>query len=144
MNSDSMKELLEYLIVTYNAEGRVTFEILENEGIQDYQVIEEFINYFRKYGVKIAIDDFGSGYSNFKIIMSINPDYIKFDGSLIKNIDTDSYSYLIVKNLVKFAKELNIKTIAEFVHSKEVFDTCNYLGVDYFQGFYISKPKKDI
>ena len=97
-----------------------------------------------KYGVKIAIDDFGSGYSNFKRIMSINPDYIKFDGSLIKNIDKDSYSYLIVKNLVNFAKELNIKTIAEFVHSKEVYDTCVYLGVDYLQGFYISEPKKDI
>ena len=144
MNNESMKDLIEYLIVTYNAQGRVTFEILENEGIQDYQVIEKFINHFRKYNVKIAIDDFGSGYSNFKRIMAINPDYIKFDGSLIKNIDKDSYSYLIVKNLVNFAKEAKIKTVAEFVHSKEVFDTCVYLGIDLFQGYYFSEPKKDI
>jgi len=144
MNNESMKELIEYLIVTYNAQDRVTFEILENEGIQDYQVIEKFINHFRKYNVKIAIDDFGSGYSNFKRIMAINPDYIKFDGSLIKNIDTDSYSYLIVKNLVNFAKEANIKTVAEFIYSKEVFDTCVYLGIDLFQGYYFSEPKKEI
>jgi len=132
------------MIEKTNAQGRVTFEILENEGIQDYQVIEKFINHFRKYNVKIAIDDFGSGYSNFKRIMAINPDYIKFDGSLIKNIDKDSYSYLIVKNLVNFAKEAKIKTVAEFVHSKEVFDTCVYLGIDLFQGYYFSEPKKDI
>ena len=144
MTNESMKELLEHLITHYNAQNRVTFEILENEGIQDYQVIENFLEYFRKYGVKVAIDDFGSGYSNFKRIMSINPDYIKFDGSLIKNIDKDNYSYLIVKNLVNFAKALNIKTVAEFVHSKEVFDTCIYLGVDLFQGYYFSEPKKEI
>ena len=144
MTNQSMKELLEEWIVKYNAQNRVTFEILENEGIQDYQVIEEFINYFRKYGVKIAIDDFGSGYSNFKRIMSIKPDYIKFDGSLIKNIDSDNSSYIMVKNMISFAKELNIKTVAEFVHSKEVFDVCVYLGIDLLQGYYISEPKKEI
>jgi EAL domain-containing protein (putative c-di-GMP-specific phosphodiesterase class I) len=144
MQSESMRDLLEYLITTYNAQGRVTFEILEDESIKDYHIIEEFISYFKKYGVKIAIDDFGSGYSNFKRIMSINPDYIKFDGSLIKNINTDKYSYLIVQNLVNFAKSLNIKTVAEYVHNKDVFDTCVYLGVDYLQGYYISAPKKDI
>jgi len=143
ISSDTTKKLLEYLITKYNAQNRVTFEILENEGIRDYKLLEEFINYFRKVGgVKIAIDDFGSGYSNFKRIIDLNPDYLKFDGSLIKHIDTDSKSYITVKNMVNYAKELEIKTIAEFVHSKDVFDTCVYLGVDYLQGYYISEPKK--
>ena len=144
MTSQSMKELLEEWIIKYEAQHRVTFEILENEGIQDYKLIEDFLNFFKKYGVKIAIDDFGSGYSNFKRIMSLKPDYIKFDGSLIKNIDSDSSSYVMVKNMIGFAKELNIKTVAEFVHSKEVFDICVYLGIDLLQGYYISEPKKDI
>jgi len=140
MSNDTTKKLLEELIIKYNAQNRVTFEILESESIQDYKVIEEFLQYFRKYGIKVSIDDFGSGYSNFKRILALNPDFIKFDGSLIKNINIDKKSYIIVKNMINYAKELNIKTIAEFVHSKEVFETCVSLGIDYFQGFYISKP----
>ena len=143
MNSDVTKKLLENLIINYNAKNRVTFEILESEGIKDYEAVEEFLKYFKQFGVKIAIDDFGSGYSNFKRIMELNPDYIKFDGSLIKNIDSDNKSYIVVKNMINYCKELNIKTVAEFVHNKDVFDTCVYLGIDLFQGYYISKPKKE-
>ena len=144
ISSDATNKLLEYLIKKYNAYNRVTFEILENEGIKDYQLLDKFVIHFRKFGVKIAIDDFGSGYSNFKRIIELEPDYIKFDGSLIKNIDTDSKSYITVKNMVNYAKELNIKTVAEYVSSKDIFDTCLYLGIDYLQGYYISKPIKDI
>jgi len=143
IKSKTTRDLLEHLINFYDAKNRVTFEILESEGIDDYESISKFIEHFRKYGVKIAIDDFGSGYSNFKRIMAIQPDYIKFDGSLIKNIDNDRQSYILVRNLVNYAKELDIKTVAEFVHSKDVFDTCVYLGIDYFQGFWISEPTKD-
>jgi len=143
MNSFQTKEFIENLMKKYNAKNRVTFEILESEGIKDYRIVEDFLKYFKQFGVKIAIDDFGSGYSNFKRIMDLNPDYIKFDGSLIKNIDSDNKSYIVVKNMVNYAKELNIKTVAEFVHNKDVFDTCVYLGVDLFQGFYISKPKEE-
>jgi len=144
MKDKSTKELIETLIKQYNAQNRVTFEILESESIQDYNSIIEFIQYFRQFGVKIAIDDFGSGYSNLQRIMELKPDFIKFDGSLIKNIDTDSNSYIIVKYMIGYAKESNIKTIAEFVHNKEVFDTCVYLGIDYFQGYYVGKPQREI
>ena len=142
MKNESTINFLETLIVKYNAQNRVTFEILENESIEDYMVIKEFLEYFKKFGVKIAIDDFGSGYSNFKRIMELKPDFIKLDGSLIKNISSDPTSYIIVKMMVNYAKELNVKTIAEFVHNKDTFDICIYLGVDYIQGYYISEPKK--
>ena len=144
MKDKFTKELIETLIKEYNAQDRVTFEILESESIQDYNIIIEFIKYFRQFGVKIAIDDFGSGYSNLQRIMELKPDFIKFDGSLIKNIDKDSNAYIIVKHMIGYARELKIKTIAEFVHNKEVFDTCVYLGIDYFQGYYVGKPKKEI
>ena len=144
MKIDFTKQFLEDLIIKYNAQNRVTFEILESESIEDYMVIQEFLEYFKKYGVKIAIDDFGSGYSNFKRIMELQPDYIKLDASLIKNIAVDNASYVIVKTMVNYAKELKIKTIAEFVHDKDTFDTCVYLGVDYLQGYYISKPIQNI
>ena len=95
-----------------------------------------------KLGIKIAIDDFGTGYSNFAYLMDLQPDYLKIDGSLIKNIDTDMRSQEIVKTIVNCAKSLHFKTVAEFVHSKKVFEVCKELGIDEFQGFYFSEPSE--
>jgi EAL domain-containing protein (putative c-di-GMP-specific phosphodiesterase class I) len=75
--------------------------------------------------------------------MKLKPDYIKIDGSLIKNIDTDKDSFELVKAIVQFSKELNIKTIAEYVHNKEVFDIVFNLGVDEFQGYHFGKPSNN-
>lgn len=120
--------------------NRLVFEILESENLSDYDFLEEFIKKYKNQGVKIAIDDFGSGYSNFLRIIRIKPDYLKLDGSLIKNIDKDKNSYEIVKSIVAFSKTLNIKTIAEYVHSEEIFGILMDLGVDEFQGYYFGKP----
>ncbi len=119
---------------------RLIIEILETELIEDIEVMNSFIEDFKQYGVRIAIDDFGTGHSNFSNILDLNPDYIKIDGSFIKNIDTDKKSYSLVKGIIESAKELEIKTIAEFVHSKEVFDVTFKLGIDEFQGYYFSEP----
>ncbi|MBP7742317.1 MAG: EAL domain-containing protein [Aliarcobacter sp.] len=124
--------------------NRIIFEILESDYITDYTLLEEFIVKYRRQGIKIAIDDFGTGYSNFSHIMKIRPDYIKIDGSLIKNINTDKNSYELVKSVIDFSKALNIKVIAEFVHSREVYNIIFDLGVDEFQGFYLSQPSLDI
>ncbi len=119
---------------------QVIFEIVESSNINDFALVKEFISQFRKLGVRFSIDDFGSGYSNFTHIFELAPDYLKIDGSLVKNIDTDLKSYLLVKSIVQMAKELSIKTVAEFVSKKEIFDICYKIGVDYFQGFYFSEP----
>lgn len=123
---------------------RIIFEILEDDYISDYEYLEEFINRYKKHGVKIAIDDFGSGYSNFIRIVKIRPDYLKIDGSLIKYIDVDKNSYEIVKSIIAFSKALNIQTIAEYVHSKEILDLLLEMGVDEFQGFYLGEPSLNI
>ena len=72
--------------------------------------------------------------------MDIAPQIIKIDGSLIKNIDTDEKSYNIVKTIIHLAHEMNITVVAEFVHSKSIYDICMELGVDEFQGFYLAEP----
>lgn len=134
-------ELLDcYLETDSILNNLITFEILENEHIQDIDLIHSFVQKYRKLGIKFALDDFGSGYSNFSNILTIKPDYIKIDGSLIKNIDVDKNSYELVKSILTFSKELNIKTIAEFIHKKEIFEITKELGVDMFQGYYFSKP----
>ncbi|MFA6138244.1 MAG: EAL domain-containing protein [Sulfurimonas sp.] len=122
----------------------IVFEIIESEGIENFDQVLEFINSVKSYGAKISIDDFGTGYSNFEYLMKLKVDYIKIDGSMIKNIDTDKNSQMITQTIVEFAKKMNIKTVAEFVHSKDVFDKIAELGVDYTQGYYFGAPTQDI
>lgn len=124
--------------------NRVIIEILESENIQDYKVLKDSITKFRTLGVKIAIDDFGSGYSNFKQILEIHPDYIKIDESLIKNIDVDAHAFILTKGMTKFFHELDIILIAEHVHTKEIFDILKRFEIDQFQGYYFSEPLKSI
>lgn len=128
----------------YKVAGRVIFEILEDENVENIERIGTFIERVRRMGVKIAIDDFGSGYSNFSYILKLKPDYIKIDGSIIKNIDTSEDSRAIAGAIIAFAKKLDITVIAEFVRSKEVFDACVELGVDEFQGFYLGEPRDSL
>jgi len=128
----------------YQIADRIIFEILEDEDMKDLERITKFIERVRRMGVRIAIDDFGSGYSNFANILRLKPDFIKIDGSIIKNIDTNIDSKHIARAIVAFCKQLDIKVVAEFVESKEVFDACTELGIDEFQGFYLGKPSQDL
>jgi EAL domain-containing protein (putative c-di-GMP-specific phosphodiesterase class I) len=99
-----------------------------------------FINEVKALGCKIAIDDFGSGYSNFEHIIKMNVDYLKIDASLIKNIAIDDNSYKVTQTIVDFAKKLNLKTIAEYVENEEIFKITKSMGVDFSQGYYFSPP----
>ncbi len=131
-------------IVHYNLEGRVVVEITEQESIEDFDSVSSFVANVKELGVKIALDDFGSGYSNFSVLMQLQINYLKIDGSLIKNIDKDQNAKIIVETIVGFAKLLNIYTIAEFVSSQEVYDVVKEIGVDYVQGYHIGKPVQNI
>lgn len=136
---------IEKQILKYDGIGeRLVLEILETDFIKDYELVRRFIDKFKKYGVNIALDDFGSGYSNLNHIVSFQSDYVKLDGTLIKNIQNDNKSLAIVKSIVFFAKELGIKTIAEYVATEEIFNIVSSLGVDEFQGFYLCKPLREI
>jgi len=128
----------------YKIAKQVVFEILEDESIEHLERASLFIDKVKRMGVRIAIDDFGTGYSNFSYLLKLRPDYLKIDGSIIKNIDKDKNSEAIVEAIISFAKTLHVKTIAEFIHSKEVYDKCYKLGIDEFQGFYLGEPNPDL
>ena len=121
--------------------NRVILEITESEEIKDYSVVNSFIKKVKSYGAKIAIDDFGSGYANFEHILGLEADFIKIDGSLIKNIDKDSDSRIITEAIIAFSKKLGSKTVVEFVHNEAVYDVVKELNADYSQGFYLGEPK---
>lgn len=131
-------------IKNFEEPHRIIFEITESEGIENYTEVEQFVNEVRKYNCKIAIDDFGTGYSNFEHILKLNIDYLKIDGSLIKNINTSRESMLVVETILIFAKKLGVATITEFVSSKEIYEIVKNLGADFIQGYYIGKPEDTI
>ena len=122
----------------------ITFEILESESINDYNAIKTFIEDMKKLGAKVAIDDFGSGYSNFEHLINLDIDFIKIDGSLIKNVHIDKSAYNIVNLINKFAHESNIQTVGEFVENEEIYKTLQEIGIDYAQGYYFAKPEENI
>jgi len=132
-----------YNLLKTNKENanRVIFELLEDESTKNIELVKEFINEVKKYGVKIAIDDFGSGYSNYVRLLDFQIDILKIDGSLIKNIESDKFSQSIVKSIVTFAKENNIKTVAEFVENENIAKIITNLGIDYSQGYFYAKPE---
>lgn len=128
------------LLERYKTEAhRIIIEIVEDEKIKNQETTKNFIEYIRNYGVKVALDDFGKGFSNFARIQCYKPDYIKIDGSLIREIEYDSFSKDLVQTIIFFAKKQNIKTISEFVENENIFNILKELGADYSQGHYFSK-----
>ena len=127
-------------MIKCRATSRIIFEILENESVENYEEMAMAVMEFKSLGVKVAIDDFGSGYSNFSHVLQLGIDYIKIDGSLIKNITTDKQSEILVRGIVDFSKRLEIKTIAEYVENREIFEKLRLMGIDYAQGYYIGRP----
>ena len=141
------KEIIEYLfekVEKYNVQDKIIVEILESESIKDYEKAKEFIQKIKNSGMQLAIDDFGSGYSNFIILQELEPDYLKIDGSLIKNILKDKRAWEIVKAITSLAKKMNIKVIAEFVENEEIKRKLEELDVDGYQGYFIEAPKETI
>jgi len=128
------------LVQMYKKPERIVVEITEQEGVGDFDRLFKIVKKLRKVGVTIAIDDFGSGYANYVHILQLKPDYLKIDGSLIKNILTDEDSQILVKSITRFAGYMKIKTIAEYVENEEIFELLKTYGVDEFQGYYFGKP----
>ena len=138
--SASMIDYIKNRLEKYGGNG-ITFEILESEDIADYELLQEFIVMVKSYGCQVAIDDFGSGYSNFAHILQLKIDYIKIDGSIIQKLPYDENIKHMLQGMLSYAKSENIKTIAEFVSSKELNEIVNELGIDYIQGYYYGEPK---
>lgn len=120
--------------------SRIVFEITERETVSNLSLLEKFVLDIKLQGFSFAIDDFGSGYSSFQYIKRFPVDYIKIEGEFIRNMLHDAVYMAFVKSIVTLAKELQVKTIAEFVEDAETLAAVSALGIDYAQGYHISRP----
>jgi len=144
LNQDTFALIISELEENTELASWLTIELLEYEVLEAGESFTKNINQIRAYGVKIAIDDFGTGFANYTVFHTLPIDIIKIDGSLIKNIDTSEVSKKIVKSLLLLMQELEIETVAEFVHSQEVLDIVTDLGATYLQGFHLAEPMPDL
>jgi len=141
LNEDTVAYIIDLISIHGKSlSNKIIFEIVESEGIENFPKVKKFIENIKSGGCRIAIDDFGTGYSNFNYIGELNVDFIKIDASMIKNINSDKTSRIITETIVGFCQKMGIKTVAEFVHSKEVFEIVKKIGIDYSQGYYFGKP----
>lgn len=143
LNND-IKNFIYQNLSNLNIGNKIVFEIVESESIENFSMVSKFIERVKSYGCKIAIDDFGTGYSNFEYLIKLKVDFIKIDGSIIKNIDKDPLSEVVCKNIVNFAKDLGIKTIAEFVEDDSILKKVKELKIDYSQGYFFNPPLENI
>ncbi len=133
--------LINLVMTNIDIAHRMVFELLEDEEVKDFDIVKDFIALVKTFGVQIAIDDFGAGVSNFERLLDYQPDILKIDACLIKNIDKDKYSRDVVETIQLFAWKQKIKTVAEFVETPEILQIVKDIGINYTQGYLLGKPE---
>ena len=123
------------------APRRIGFEITETAAIVDYDSALQLIAALRKLGCQVALDDFGTGMSSFSYIKSLAVDFVKIDGSFVKNMLEQEMDCAIVESINKIGHIVGMKTIAEFVENEQILERIGELGIDYAQGWAIGHPK---
>jgi diguanylate cyclase (GGDEF)-like protein/PAS domain S-box-containing protein len=119
---------------------QIGFEITESSAIRNIAKAEQWINRLKALGCYFALDDFGVGFSSFAHLQTLPVDYLKIDGSFIKDLDSDSTKRALVEAMIAVAHTLGKKTIAEYVENENVWRILHELHIDYGQGFYLGKP----
>lgn len=145
LKEEDIVEFIRSTLKSYKVNpSSISLEILEYNSIANDKLVKDNIIMIHKLGIEIAIDDFGVNCSNFGQLQGLPIDVIKIDGSFIKNIDTSKDSQIIVKTIQTYAKEKEIKLVAEFVTNEKVLKTITEFNIEYGQGNYLCEAKKYI
>lgn len=137
-------DFLEYIETSIRESGvspsRIGFEITETSAVKDFIRAEHWIEWLKRLGCQFALDDFGMGFSSFTYLRMLPVDYLKIDGSFVRNMDKDPTQRALIVAINDVAHTLGKKTVAEFVENKEIFEALKSLNVDLVQGYYLGRP----
>ena len=122
----------------------VVFEILERDAIGDLTNMRRFLSQLREKGFEFALDDFGSGYNSFHYLRELRFEYVKIDGTFVRNILQSKIDDALVRNLSNLCQDIGIRTVAEFVEAQDVLDALRAMGISYAQGFHVGVPERSM
>ena len=138
------EELLAYIRAQFELKiipaTNICFEITETAAVANLDAAAGFIRELRQMGCRFALDDFGSGLSSFAYLKNLPVDYLKIDGSFVKDMESDAVDRAMVNSIHQLGSVIGIKTVAEFVENEAILKMLAEIGVDYAQGYGISKP----
>jgi EAL domain-containing protein (putative c-di-GMP-specific phosphodiesterase class I) len=138
-------QFLEFVVECLDSTGiapsQICFEITESAVIANLDHARRFVGVLHGMGCQFALDDFGRGLSSFGNLKNLSLDYLKIDGTFIRNLAVDSVNQAMVAAMIKLARTLNFQVIAEQVEDAGALDAAKKMGVDFLQGFYLGRPQ---
>jgi EAL domain-containing protein (putative c-di-GMP-specific phosphodiesterase class I) len=142
LNDEELPDYIQQKIGEYQVRtGQLCFEVTETAAVFNLENASRMIHSLKKLGCRFSLDDFGSGLSSFGYLKNLPVDFLKIDGSFVKDMNTDPMNRAIVEAIHQVGHTLSIRTIAEFVENKAIANQLREIGVDFAQGYYFSKPE---
>ncbi|MCZ6455454.1 MAG: EAL domain-containing protein [Alphaproteobacteria bacterium] len=135
-----LRQLHESLEARPDVASRLILEITETVALDDIADSSLFVRSVTELGCRVALDDFGAGYTSFRHLRALNVDLVKIDGSFVRDLPTNPDNQLFVRTLINLAKGIGLKTVAEWVENEEEAELLRSEGIDFLQGWYYGKP----
>ena len=135
-----LQNFVDYVRTEKAVAERLIVELTETAALHHFEENARFVSQLRELGVRVAIDDFGAGYTSFRNLQMLHVDTVKIDGSYVEDLSRSPENQVFVRTLVGLARSFDIKTVAEWVGSDEDAALLQNFGVDYFQGFHFGEP----
>lgn len=138
-----LQSFLQYLDENRGVAPRLIVELTETAALEDFEKNTRFISKLRELGCRVAIDDFGAGFTSFRNLQMLRVDMVKIDGTFVKGLTQSPDNQIFVRTLVDLAKNFDLETVAEWVGSDEEARLLEGIGLDYMQGFHFGEPVLD-
>jgi diguanylate cyclase (GGDEF)-like protein len=135
-----LQSFIKYVRANSEVASRLIIELTETAALHHFEENARFVSQLREMGCRVAIDDFGAGYTSFRNLQMLRVDTVKIDGAYVRGLSSSPENRIFVRTLVDLAKNFNLKTVAEWVGSDEDAALLQSFGVDYFQGFHFGEP----
>lgn len=142
--ADFLKEVKAMVQAHAITPEKVVFEITERDSVKNLSVLEQFVRNLKDHGFKLAIDDFGSGFSSFHYLKHFPIDFVKIEGEFIANMAHDPRDKAFVNSISQLSQQLKVETVAEYVESEAVLEEVRQAGITYAQGYHIGRPSRTI
>lgn len=139
-DSSWLRDFIDYVRANKQIANRLIVELTETAALNHFEENAQFVSQLRDLGCRVAIDDFGAGYTSFRNLQMLRVDMVKIDGAYVKELSKSPENQVFVRTLVDLARNFKLKTVAEWVGSDEDAALLESFGVDYFQGFHFGEP----